>query len=64
MFSLEGRVAIVTGGAQGIGRAIALNLAEGGASIALTDMRASKLDEVVKEIEDKGGKAMRFCGRY
>ena len=61
MFSLEGRVAIVTGGAQGIGRAIALDLAEGGASIALTDMRAPKLDEVVKEIEDKGGKAMRFC---
>ena len=61
MFNLEGRVAIVTGGAQGIGRAIALNLAEGGASIALTDMRAPKLDEVAKEIEDKGGKAMRFC---
>ena len=61
MFNLEGRVAIVTGGAQGIGRAIALNLAEGGASIALTDMRAPKLDEVVKEIEDKGGKAIRFC---
>ena len=61
MFSLEGRVAIVTGGAQGIGRAIALNLAEGGAGIALTDTRASKLDEVIKEIEDKGGKAIRFC---
>ena len=45
MFSLEGRVALVTGSAQGIGRAIALNLAEGGARIALTDMRASQLDE-------------------
>jgi 3-oxoacyl-[acyl-carrier protein] reductase len=61
MFSLEGRVAMVTGGAQGIGRAIALNLVEGGARIALTDVRASKLDEVVKEIEDQGGKAIRFC---
>ena len=51
MFNLEGRVAIVTGGAQGIGRAIALNLAEGGASIALTNTQSSKLDEVIKEIE-------------
>ena len=61
MFNLEGRVAIVTGSAQGIGRAIALNLAQGGASVALTDMRASQLDEVVKEIEEQGGKAIRFC---
>jgi len=61
MFNLEGRVAVVTGGAQGIGRAIALNLAEGGASVVLTDMRAAKLDEVVKEIEGKGGKALAFC---
>ena len=61
MFDLEGRVAIVTGGAQGIGRAIALNLAEGGASIVLTDTQRPKLDEVAKEIEDKGGKAIGFC---
>ncbi len=61
MFNLEGKVAIVTGSAQGIGRAIALNLAEGGASIVLTDMRAPKLEEVVKEIEAQGGKAIRFC---
>src|SRR5271157_6087235 len=60
MFDLEGRVAIVTGGAQGIGRAIALNLAEGGASIALTDMQLPKLDEVAKEIQDKGGKAIGY----
>jgi 3-oxoacyl-[acyl-carrier protein] reductase len=58
MFDLEGRVALVTGGAQGIGRAIALNLAQGGASVAVTDMQRAKLDEVVKEIEDKGGKAL------
>jgi len=60
MFGLEGRVAIVTGSAQGIGKAIALNLVEGGASIALADMVPSKLDEVVKEIEGQGGKAIRF----
>jgi len=61
MFNLEGKVALVTGSAQGIGRAIALNLAEGGASIVLTDMRAPKLEEVVKEIEAQGGKAIQFC---
>jgi len=60
MFDLEGKVALVTGSAQGIGRAIALNLAQGGARIVLTDMREAKLDEVVKEIESQGGKAIRF----
>ena len=60
MFDLEGKVALVTGSAQGIGRAIALNLAQGGARIVLTDMREPKLDEVVKEIETQGGKAIRF----
>jgi len=60
MFDLEGKVALVTGSAQGIGRAIALNLAQGGARIVLTDMREPKLDEVVKEIEALGGKAIRF----
>jgi len=60
MFDLDGKVALVTGSAQGIGRAIALNLAQGGARIVLTDMREPKLDEVVKEIEALGGKAIRF----
>jgi len=60
MFDLEGKVALVTGSAQGIGRAIALNLAQGGARIVLTDMREAKLDEVVKEIEAQGGKAIRL----
>jgi len=60
MFDLEGKVALVTGSAQGIGRAIALNLAQGGARIVLTDMREPKLDDVVKEIEALGGKAIRF----
>jgi 3-oxoacyl-[acyl-carrier protein] reductase len=61
MFNLEGRVALVTGSAQGIGKAIALNLAEGGASIILTDMQRSKLDEAVKDIEAKGAKALSYC---
>jgi len=60
MFDLDGKVALVTGSAQGIGKAIALNLAQGGARIVLTDMREAKLDEAVKEIEAQGGKAIRF----
>ena len=60
MCDLEGKVALVTGSAQGIGRAIALNLAQGGARIVLTDMREAKLDEVAKEIEAQGGKAIRL----
>ena len=61
MMDLTGRVALVTGGAQGIGRAIALILAEAGADIALTNIRCAKLDETIKEIEDKGKKAYKFC---
>jgi len=60
MFDLDGKVALVTGSAQGIGKAIALNLAQGGARIVLTDMREPQLDDVVKEIEAAGGKAIRF----
>lgn len=54
------RVAIITGGAQGIGRAIAIRLASDGLDIAVVDV-ASKLealDAVVKEIEGKGRKAV------
>ena len=60
---LAGRVALVTGGSRNIGRAIALALAEGGASVvvsARTD-RAG-LDEVVSAIEAAGGKAAAALG--
>ena len=56
--SLEGKTALVTGGSRGIGRSIALALAELGADVALT--YASSVDaanDVKKEIEDKGRKA-------
>ncbi len=61
MTELAGQVAIVTGGAQGIGRAVALTLADAGADIALTNIRCSKLDETLREIEAKGRKALKFC---
>ena len=61
MMSLEGRVAIVTGGAQGIGRAIVMALAEAGANIAITNIRCAKLDQTIQELKDMGRQALKFC---
>ena len=54
-FSLHGRNAVVTGGSRGIGRAIALRLAEVGANVALTYReRADDAHQVAREIEENG----------
>ena len=60
MAGVSGRVALVTGASQGIGRACALALAEGGASVALGARNEEKLAEVAKEIEGTGGQAAAF----
>ncbi len=60
MAGVEGRVALVTGAAQGIGRAIALMLAQGGATVAAVDIMEDKLAGVVDEITKAGGKAAAF----
>jgi 3-oxoacyl-[acyl-carrier protein] reductase len=58
-FSLSGRNAFVTGGSRGIGRAIALGLAEAGAQVALSYReRRAEADSVVREIERSGGRAI------
>ncbi|HEY3799172.1 MAG TPA: SDR family oxidoreductase [Caulobacteraceae bacterium] len=58
---LSGRVALVTGGGRGIGRAIALSLAEAGADVAVNYRRdADAAGEVVKEIEAMGRKAKAY----
>jgi len=56
--NLQGRVAFVTGAAQGIGRAIALALAEVGAAIAGGDVNLEGMEKTAKEIEALGRKAM------
>ena len=55
---LEGRVAFVTGAAQGIGRAIALALAEDGADLVLGDLNLEKLEATAREVEGLGRKVL------
>jgi len=55
--TLQGQVAIVTGASQGIGRAIALELAAAGAAVQAVDIQPDKLEEVVRDIRAAGGRA-------
>lgn len=55
---LEGKVAIITGGGQGIGEAIAIGYAGAGAKVLVTGRTLSKLEDVVAKITDAGGTAM------
>jgi 3-oxoacyl-[acyl-carrier protein] reductase len=57
---LKGRVALVTGASQGIGRACALALAREGATVAVAARNREKLDEVVSAITGAGGSAAAF----
>ena len=57
---LEGRLALVTGAAAGIGRAIALQYAKAGARVVLVDLRAEDCAATVQSIRDAGGEAWAF----
>ncbi|MEP2735435.1 MAG: SDR family oxidoreductase [Erythrobacter sp.] len=57
-FRLDGEVAVVTGAGKGIGRAIAIGLAEAGADVAIASRTQSDLDDVAAEIEALGRRAL------
>jgi 3-oxoacyl-[acyl-carrier protein] reductase len=57
---ISGKISIVTGASQGIGEAIAVDLAEHGAQTILVDIQKQKLDEVVQKIDACGGKAFAY----
>lgn len=55
---LEGKTAIVTGAGRGIGRAIATDLASGGANVVLVSRTESELDSLAEEVRSRGGSAL------
>ena len=60
-FDLTGRVALVTGGSRGIGRAIALRLAAQGATVAVTSRNLESCEAVAGEIREAGGMALALA---
>jgi len=59
---LKGKVAIITGASSGIGKAAAMLFSASGASLVLVARRQERLDAVVGEIKDQGGRAIAIAG--
>src|SRR5258707_12261362 len=59
---LNGKVALVTGAGDGIGRAVALALARAGAAVGVNDLNPDRADKVTEEIIAAGGQAMPWSG--
>jgi len=60
LFDLTGKTAVVAGGTSGIGRALAVGLAEAGADVVSTGRRAELVDEVAGDIEARGRRTLRL----
>jgi NAD(P)-dependent dehydrogenase (short-subunit alcohol dehydrogenase family) len=61
LFDLTGRSALITGSSRGIGRAIALRMAEAGARVVVSSRKRDACDEVVAEIKASGGEAVALA---
>ncbi len=61
LFDLAGKVAVVTGGTSGIGRALSLGLADAGADVIATARRQQQVDDTADAIEAKGRKTLRLA---
>jgi NAD(P)-dependent dehydrogenase (short-subunit alcohol dehydrogenase family) len=62
LFDLKGKVAVITGSSKGIGKAIALRMAEHGAKIVVSSRKQDACEAVASEIKSKGGEAVvRTC---
>jgi NAD(P)-dependent dehydrogenase (short-subunit alcohol dehydrogenase family) len=60
LFDLTNKVAVVVGGTSGIGRTLALGLAEAGAHVIVTGRRQELLDEVADLVEERGRRTVRL----
>lgn len=60
LFSLAGRVAVVLGGSSGLGRTLALGLADAGADVVVSARRQDLVEKTAAEIEQKGRKSLRI----
>jgi NAD(P)-dependent dehydrogenase (short-subunit alcohol dehydrogenase family) len=58
---LKNRTAVVIGGTTGIGKAIALGLAEAGATVVASSRRSAEVDNVAQELEKRGSRSLRVC---
>jgi len=61
LLSLEGKIAVVTGGTSGIGRAMSLGLADAGADVIASARRQQQVDETATEIEARGRQTLRIA---
>jgi NAD(P)-dependent dehydrogenase (short-subunit alcohol dehydrogenase family) len=62
LFSLRGKIAVVTGGGRGLGKGMAIGLAGAGAEVALVSRTDKELKDTVEEIRAKGGNAAAYPG--
>ena len=58
LFDLSGKVAVITGSSRGIGRSIALRMAQHGAKVVVSSRKADACEKVAQEIREKGGEAI------